>query len=111
MAVRCRSCGASIEARPEEKAAYERRQARRERAPALRRGAVVMIILSLIPVVAAVAAAAGWLFYRSNRAEIRKVPGSCDGLFRISIGVAAAQSVIIALALLGFWVKSSMGLG
>jgi hypothetical protein len=111
VAVRCRHCGASVEARPEEKAEYQRRQSRRERAPSLRRGAVAMIVLSLIPVVAALAAAGGWLFYRSNRADIRKVPGSCDGLFRIGIGVATAQSVVIVLALVGFWIKSSLGLG
>jgi hypothetical protein len=108
MAVRCRHCGAAVEARPEEKASYERRQARRERAPMLRRGAVGMIVLSLIPIVAAFAAVGGWIFYRSNRDEIRKVPGSCDGLFRIAIGVATAQSVIITLALIGFWIKSSI---
>jgi ribosomal protein L40E len=108
MAVRCRHCGAAVEARPEEKVSYDRRRARRERAPSLRRGAAGMIILSLIPIVAAFAAAGGWFFYRSNRDEIRRVPGSCDGLFRIAIAVATAQSVIITLALFGFWLKSSL---
>jgi ribosomal protein L40E len=108
MAVRCRHCGASVAARPEEKASYQRRQAFRERTPMLRRGAVALVILSLIPIVAAFAAAGGWLFYRGHRAEIRKVPGSCDGLFRIAIGVATAQTVIITLALVGFWLKSSV---
>ena len=109
MAVRCRHCGATIEARPEEKTVYARRQARRERAPALRRGAVLMIVLSLVPVVAAFAAFGGWLFYRRNADEIRKMPGSADGLYRIAIGVATAQSVIIALGLVGFWIRGSSG--
>ena len=109
MAVRCRHCGAAIEARPEEKTSYERRQARRERAPALRRNAVLMIVLSLIPVVAAPAALLGWLYYRSHRDEIRKLPGSADGLYRIAIGVATAQSIIIALGVLGFWIRGTVG--
>lgn len=108
VAVRCRHCGAAIEARPEEKSSFERRKARRERAPSLRRGAVGMIVLSLIPCVAAFAAIGGWIFYRMHRDEIRRVPGSCDGLFRIGIGVAAAQSVIFALALAGFWIKQQI---
>lgn len=108
MAVRCRHCGAAVEARPEARDAYDRRQARRERAPALRRGAVLMVILSLVPVVAAVAAIIGWLFYRAHREEIRKVPGSADGLYRIAIGVATTQSVIIVFALVGFWIKNAM---
>jgi len=109
MAVRCRHCGATIEARPEEKTAYDQRQARRGRAPALRRNAVVMIVLSLMPVVAALAALLGWLYYRRNRDEIRKLPGSADGLYRIAIGVATAQSVIIALGVLGFWIRGTLG--
>lgn len=108
VAVRCRHCGASVEARPEEKMAYDRRQERRKRAPTLRRGAVALVTLSIIPVVGAPAALGGWFFYRRNRAEIRKLPGSYDGLYRIAIGVATAQSVIIALALIGFWIKSAL---
>ena len=108
VAVRCRHCGAAIEARPEAKQAYERRLARRGRAPQLRRGAVILIILSTIPIVAAFAAPAGWLFYGRNRDDIRKLPGSVDGLYRIAIGVATAQSAIIVLAVVGFWIKSSL---
>ncbi len=108
VAVRCRHCGASIEAQPEEKVAYQRREARRERAPLLRRGAVGLVILSIIPVLAAPAAVGGWLFYRRRRDEIRKLPGTYDGLYRIAIGVATAQSIIIALALMAFWIKSAL---
>ena len=109
MAVRCRHCGAAVEARPEEKSVYARRQARRERAPALRRGAMTLVILSLVPILAAFAALGGWLFYRRNRDEIRRLPGSADGLYRIAIAVATAQSVIIVLALAGFWVRGAIG--
>jgi Prokaryotic RING finger family 1 len=109
MAVRCRHCGAAIEARPEEKTSYDRRQARRQRAPALRRNAVLLIVASLIPVLAALAAIFGWMYYRHNHDEIRRLPGSAEGLYRIAIGVAAAQSVIIALALVGFWIRGTLG--
>lgn len=105
MAVRCRHCGATVVARPEDKTAYERRRNRKERAPALRRGAVALVILSLVPVVAAPAAIGGWLFYKRRGDEIRKLPGSYDGLYRIAIGVATAQSAIIIVAVLAFIVK------
>lgn len=108
VAVRCRHCGAAMEARPEEKASYEKRVARKERAPSIRRGAVMMIVFSMIPVVAAFAAVFGWFYYKSNRDEIRKVPGSADGLYRIGISVATAQATIIVLALVGFWIKNSL---
>jgi hypothetical protein len=106
MAVRCRHCGASVAARPEEKTAYEKRQLRKEHAPGLKRGAVILVVLSLVPVVAALVAMAGWLFYRRNGDEIRRLPGRYDGLYRIAIGVATAQSAIIAVALFAFMIKA-----
>ena len=107
-AIRCRHCGAAVAARPEERTAYEARRERRERTPQLRGAAVAFVILSLVPVVAAFTAVLAWLFYRARKDEIRKVPGSCDGLYRIAIGVSTAQTAIIAIALLAFMAREAL---
>src|SRR5258708_6244501 len=50
VAVRCRHCGASIEAQPEEKVAYQRREARPGRAPLFRPRPAGLVRPPLIPV-------------------------------------------------------------
>jgi len=105
MAVRCRHCGAQVEAKIETKSSYAKRQARRARAPQLRKMSVVFLILSLLPLISVVPATAGAFFYRSNREEIQRLPGSYAGYYRISIAVGIAQVAIFAIALMGWWIK------
>jgi hypothetical protein len=105
MAVRCRHCGAQVEAKIEAKVSYDKRQLRRARAPKLRRMSIVFLALSLLPFVSLIPAVAGTLFYRSNREEIRRLPGSYDGYYRISIAVATAQVGIFAAALIAWWIR------
>lgn len=104
MAVRCRHCGAAIEARPEEKVAYQSRIERKSRAPRLRRTAILFLIASLLPVAALATVTFGWLYYANHRAELRKLPGGYDGLYRIALGVAIAQISIFIIGLTAFWI-------
>jgi len=106
MAVRCRYCGARIEAKIEEKAAHKERQERIARAPRLRTYARLFLILSLLPLAAIIPAALGTLFYRRNKEEIRRLPGSYDGYYRISIAISTAQTAIFVIALIALWLKS-----
>lgn len=105
MAVRCRFCGAQVEAKIEERAAYEKREARVARAPRLKQWSLVLLVLSLLPVLSVVPAIFGTFYYRANREEIRRMRGSYDGYYRIAIVVGFAQLVIVAVALTAWWVK------
>jgi hypothetical protein len=105
MAVRCRHCGADVEARIELKTDYEKRQKQKARAPMLQKAAMVFLIMALLPFVSIVTAVGGPLFYRSNRDEIRRLPGSYDGYYRIGIAVATAQTAVLVVALVAWWVK------
>lgn len=107
LAVRCRHCGGEVEARPEEKSAYERRAARKGRAPKLRRAALVFLTLSLLPGTSLITLIAGPLFYRNHRDEIRRLPGGTEGLFRIAITTAAAQCALLLFGFVAWWIKSA----
>ena len=108
MAVRCRHCGASIEARPEEQASYQNRMTRRERAPMLRRTALAMLIASILPFASLLSVTIGWIYYKRNQAEIRKLSGGYDGLYRIAIAVGLAQIAIFAVGMTAFWIRGAM---
>jgi hypothetical protein len=108
LAVRCRHCGAEVQDRPEEKVAWELRAEHRERAPVLRRFATAFLIMSLLPVVSLVTLIAGTMYYRRNQIRIRRLPGGTDGLYRIAIATAAAQSAIFALGLVAWSLKSAL---
>lgn len=105
MAVRCRHCGAEVEAKIEAKTAYERRQVRKSNAPKLRQSAIAFLVLSLLPLLSIIPAVAGRIYYSRNRDDIKRLPGSVDGYYRISIAVGTAQAAIFALALAAWWVK------
>jgi hypothetical protein len=108
MAVRCRHCGAAVEARPEEQASYQSRIVRKGRAPTLRRTAIALLIVSILPVVSLIGATFGWLYYSRNRSEIQKLSGGYDGLYRIAISVAIAQLVILIFGVTSFWIHGAV---
>lgn len=105
MAVRCRHCGAQVEAKIELKAAYEKRQAQKARGPKLRKISLLFLVLALLPLLSIIPAVFGRLFYRNNREEIRRLPGSYDGYYRISIAVGTGQIALFLVALMAWWIK------
>jgi hypothetical protein len=105
MAVRCRYCGVLVEAKIEMKGAYEKRQKQKERDPRLRKGSLLFLVLSVLPFLAIIPAVIGPLFYRRYREEIRKLPGSYDGYYRIGIAVGAAQTAIFIIVMIAWWMK------
>jgi endogenous inhibitor of DNA gyrase (YacG/DUF329 family) len=108
MAVRCRHCGADVEARPEAQAAYESRLSRKARAPRLRRTAVAMLIASVLPLAALLSVTLGWLYYTRNREDIRRLPGGYDGLYRIAIAVGLAQIAIFAIGISAYLIHGAL---
>jgi hypothetical protein len=108
MAVRCRHCGADIEARPEAQTTYQSRVTRKARAPRLRRTAVALLVASVLPLAALLSVTIGWLYYARNREEIRKLPGGIDGLYRIAIGVGLAQIAIFAAGVAAYYIHGAL---
>jgi len=108
MAVRCRHCGADVEARPEAQASYQTRLTRKARAPRFRSMAIALLIASVLPLFALISVTFGWIYYARNREEIRKLPGGYEGLYRIAIGVGLAQLVIFAVGLAAFWIRGAL---
>lgn len=108
VAVRCRHCGGEVEARPEEKAAFERRAGRKARLPALRRAALVFLAMSLLPGFSLITLIGGGIYYRSHRDEIRCAPSGTDGFFRIAVATAAAQCAILLLGLAAWWIHGAV---
>ncbi len=105
MAVRCRHCGALVEAKIEAKAAYDKRQAQKARAPMLRRVSLLFLVMAFLPFLAIIPASFGTMFYRANREEIRRLPGSYDGYYRISAAVGTAQTAVFVIALIAWWMN------
>ncbi len=105
LAVRCRHCGSEVAARPESKDVHERREVRRQRAPAVRRAARLFMVMSLLPGLSLITLTVGALYYRSRKEEIRRLPSGVDGLFRVAFTTAAAQCAILGFGLLAWWIK------
>lgn len=108
MALRCRHCGTAFaSAQPEKKTQFQQRQVRQARAPMLKQSAIVLLIFACVPLLSIIAAIGGGAFFSSNREEIRKLPGSVEGLYKIGIGVAIVHSALVVLGLLAYMVAGS----
>lgn len=97
-ALRCRFCGAIFEtARPESRGEFRRREEREQVAPSLRRGAVWLFVLCMVPVTAPFAAVAGFFWYASHRKDLRSLPALYMALTRLAVGIGFGQTVLIVL--------------
>jgi hypothetical protein len=93
-AVRCRHCGATFQsARPEDKASFRARAAVEHGLPGVRRGAVWLLVLSILPCTAPLAAIFGTGWYLRHRQEVRQLPALHGALCKLAVGVAIGQSV------------------
>jgi hypothetical protein len=110
LAVRCRHCGTMVEARPEDKASFERRQVRAASAPALRKWSVALLIGSLAPGIALISAIAAMSTLKRRRADLAKLPATYGGLLRIAIAVGFTQSAILLLGWTAYWIKATLEL-
>ena len=75
VALRCRYCGTTFEtARPQDSAEFSQGAARKMREPSLRKGAVWVLILGLIPFTAPFAAIFGGIWYYKNKSALAQMP-------------------------------------
>ena len=97
-AVRCRSCGAEFaSARPENQGEFRHRKQIEQRAPKLRRTAVLLVVFAAIPFTAPFSAGYGYFWYGHNGEELRTLPRLYPSLCKIAIGLGALQTAGIVL--------------
>lgn len=108
-AVRCRNCGATFDtAKPQATAEFTREAARKQREPALRTGSIWLLIVCVIPFLAPLGAIFGGLWYRRNREELAKLPGTYRAIALIGLIVAVAQTIFFIL--LGIVIAATSGM-
>lgn len=99
-AVRCRHCGATFaSARPQGVSEFQSRTALEARLPEVRKLAVVIFVLSVLPCTAPIGGVWGWIWSRANREEIAALPALYGALLKIGLIVAAATTTVLVLAL------------
>jgi hypothetical protein len=97
-AVRCRHCGTTFsEAAPISRVEFQQRQRRKDRFPKLRRGVIWLSIFCIFPFTAPVALLLGFVWYLTNRKDIKAMPAIYHGLCKIALSVAIGQAAIAVL--------------
>jgi len=97
-AIRCRHCGAVFSsATPQEAEAYSAQQRVKAKMPSVRIASIWLLIFSLVPCTAPLAAIIGLIWYINNRQIIRALPALNAALCKIAVGVAVAQTGLLIL--------------
>ena len=100
-AVRCKICGTTFDsAQPLDAEQFVQKTTRVVRAPALRKQAVWVFILCLVPFLAPLAVAGGAVWYWPRRKEIGALPSLYGALVKIGLLVGTSQTIILLIALL-----------
>lgn len=97
-AVRCRWCGATFStATPQSQGSYHADQYLQSRLPAVRTASIWLLVFSLIPCTAWLAAIIGTIWYASNRQAIRALPPARAAICKIAVGVAWLQTALFVI--------------
>ncbi len=97
-AVRCRFCGATFEsAAPVDRGQFHQASAIRQNLPAVRRGSIWLLILSVLTCTAPFAAVFGSMWYYGRRKEIAASPPLQSAMCKIALGLAIGQSALVVL--------------
>ncbi len=104
-AVRCKHCGATFEcANPQDQGSFQEHESNKAKLPLIKIGAIVLLVFSLLPCTAPIAAIAGPIWYVMNRKSISMLPGFHSALCKIAVGV----SICITAMLIGVTVLNLM---
>jgi hypothetical protein len=105
-AVRCKHCGATFEsAAPQDQGSFQEQESNRAKLPRVKTGAIVLLVLSLLPCTAPFAAIGGPIWYSANRKAISMLPAFHAALCKIAVGV----SICITMMLIGVAVLNLIG--
>ena len=95
-ALRCRACGTTFDAAaPQETREFHSRQMNKAELPKLATQSVWLLVFSVLPCTAPIAAIVGLIWYTGNRANIKKLPGTQSAMALIAVGLAVAQTALI----------------
>lgn len=97
-AVRCRHCGAVFSsATPLGAGTYSAQERTKAKLPAVRKAGIWLLVFSLIPCTAPLAAVIGPFWYMKNRQTVRALPALNAALCKIAVGVALAQTGLLII--------------
>jgi hypothetical protein len=97
-ALRCRHCGTVFStARPQDTSEFAAQRAREGDRPALRRTITILLIFSILPCTAALAAIVGGIWYALNRQRLAALPAQQAALARIALFIAIGQTALLIL--------------
>jgi predicted RNA-binding Zn-ribbon protein involved in translation (DUF1610 family) len=100
-AVRCRQCGTTFEsARPQDSASFAQAISQKMREPALRTGAIWVLITGLLPCTAPFCAIIGVFWFWKNRKALTAMPVVSRALAWIGIGTAVGQTLLYIILFL-----------
>lgn len=97
-AVRCKHCGATFEsANPQDQGSFHEREANKAKLPLIKIGAIVLLVFSLLPCTAPIAAIAGPIWYALNRNSIAMLPRFHSALCKIAVGVSISITLMLII--------------
>jgi hypothetical protein len=100
VALRCRYCGTTFDsARPQGQGEFAQDAARKMREPSLKRTAIWILVLGLIPFTAPFAAIFGGIWYAKNKSDLKVMPIVSRALALIGLFVGAGQTVLMIVLL------------
>ncbi len=98
-AIRCRYCGATFQsAQPEDLTSYHNQATLARNLPGVQRGAILLMVFSILPCTALPAAVFGCVWYFRHKREIVKLSALYTALCKLALGVAVVQSTFILVA-------------
>ena len=97
-ALRCRHCGTVFStARPQGTGEFAAQRQMEGDRPALRRTITVLLVFSILPCTAALAAVAGGIWYAVNRRRLAALPAQQAALARIALFIALGQTALLII--------------
>ena len=85
-------------AQPQSAGEFRRKQRLDERRGGVRRIIIALFVLSVLPCSAPLAALFGWIWYRSEKEAVARLPPLYSGLCRLALVVSAGQTVAVLVA-------------
>ena len=97
-ALRCRHCGTVFStARPQDAGEFHEQRSLTTDLPALRRNVILLLVFSVLPCTAALAAIIGGIWYLKNRGKLAKLPANQSALAKIGLGIAIGQTALLVI--------------
>lgn len=95
-ALRCRHCGTVFStAQPQETGEFHQQRNLTSELPAVRRNVIILLVFSVLPCTAALAAIIGGIWYARNRRQIAQLPAQQSALAKIALWVAVGQTSLL----------------